>query len=442
MHIVHIVVGKVNPDSLNGVSKVVHWMATAQTELGHDVEVWGLVKSTTPSRLARSFNLRLFPMTRLRFILGRELRAAIEALETGAWVQFHSVFCLEFPAIARRLRRRGIAYGVTPHGGYRTPPDWMQCIFQLRLVALILTGLVFVTLLVAPEMVMRVTAGVGIRLSGGTIGPVGYLCPLIAIVSAFAWLERLESRVRAGFYFGIGVAGTFLAQSRGFEICLLLILAVLVVGRARKRRSAAQMLIAASLAAVLLLSFLLTVVNGEQIWSTLNHGQSAAEIASASGRTDVWKELIAYCLSHPQGLGYIAGMRHSTLGAAGPSLHASLHALGGTDNAYMEVLADAGWLALGLYLMWLGKIAMLGVRTLKYAGQHRGRYGRSHAAGPSLALATRCTLLLLLFCGIEGMESSEYVIPMMVPFYLQNTLIAILLGLWTSVVLAERRRVI
>ena len=46
MKIVHIVVGKVNPDSLNGVSKVVHWMATSQMQLGHDVEVWGLTEST------------------------------------------------------------------------------------------------------------------------------------------------------------------------------------------------------------------------------------------------------------------------------------------------------------------------------------------------------------------------------------------------------------
>jgi glycosyltransferase involved in cell wall biosynthesis len=118
MHIVHIVVGKVNPDSLNGVSKMVHGMATSQTELGHSVEVWGLAKSTTPSRFARTFWLRLFPMTRLRVVPGRKIRAAIDELEDGTWVQFHSVFCPEFPALARLLRRRGIAYGVTPHGGY------------------------------------------------------------------------------------------------------------------------------------------------------------------------------------------------------------------------------------------------------------------------------------------------------------------------------------
>jgi len=118
MRIVHIVFGKVNPDSLNGVSKVVHWMATTQMEQGHQVEVWGLVRSTEPSKHARIFNLRLFPVTRLRVALGAELKAALNDLQEDAWVQFHSVFCPEFPAIAKVLRKRGFAYGVTPHGAY------------------------------------------------------------------------------------------------------------------------------------------------------------------------------------------------------------------------------------------------------------------------------------------------------------------------------------
>ena len=118
MRIVHIVFGKVNPDSLNGVSKVVHWMATTQTEQGHQVEVWGLVRSTEPSKYARKFKLRLFPVTRLRVTLGAELMAALSDMQEDAWVQFHSVFCPEFPAIAKVLRKRGLAYGVTPHGAY------------------------------------------------------------------------------------------------------------------------------------------------------------------------------------------------------------------------------------------------------------------------------------------------------------------------------------
>jgi glycosyltransferase involved in cell wall biosynthesis len=118
MRIVHIVVGKVNPDSLNGVSKVVHWMATSQRRQGHDAEVWGLTTSKSPSTHPREYKLRLFQMTRLRTTLGRDLKAALDRLEPGTWVHFHSVFALEFPAIAKRLKKRGLSYGITPHGGY------------------------------------------------------------------------------------------------------------------------------------------------------------------------------------------------------------------------------------------------------------------------------------------------------------------------------------
>jgi glycosyltransferase involved in cell wall biosynthesis len=118
MRIVHIVVGKVNPDSLNGVSKVVHWMATSQQRQGHNVEVWGLTRSTTPSTRRREYPLKLFQMTSLRVTLSKDLRQAVNDLETGTWVHFHSVFVAEFPTIARLLTKRGFAYGITPHGGY------------------------------------------------------------------------------------------------------------------------------------------------------------------------------------------------------------------------------------------------------------------------------------------------------------------------------------
>ena len=118
MRIVHILRGKASPDTINGVNKVVHWMATYQARQGHKVEVWGLSASMTPPPHEREYNLRIFPMTRLRMTLGRELKAAMASLEPGTWVQFHSVFILEFPAISRQLRKRGFAYGVTPHGAY------------------------------------------------------------------------------------------------------------------------------------------------------------------------------------------------------------------------------------------------------------------------------------------------------------------------------------
>jgi len=118
MRIVHILHGKVNPDTLNGVSKVAHWMATYQFRLGHDVEVWGLADSLNLTPRPREYKMRLFNITRLRVVLGSELKFALGSLQPGTWVHFHSVFCPEFPSIARVLRNRGVRYGVTPHGGY------------------------------------------------------------------------------------------------------------------------------------------------------------------------------------------------------------------------------------------------------------------------------------------------------------------------------------
>ncbi len=118
MRIVHILKGKANPETPNGVNKVVHWMATSLARQGHKVEVWGLAESMTPPPQEHEYLLRLFPLTRLRVTLERRIKAAVKGLEPGAWVQFHSVFIPEFPTIARLLKRRGFAYGITPHNGY------------------------------------------------------------------------------------------------------------------------------------------------------------------------------------------------------------------------------------------------------------------------------------------------------------------------------------
>lgn len=118
MRIVHILRGKANPETLNGVNRVVHWMATSQIKQGHKVEVWGLADSMTPPSHLREYDLRIFSKTRLRFTPGREIRIAIDRLEAGTWVHFHSVFIPEFPAISQLLKKRGFSFGITPHGGY------------------------------------------------------------------------------------------------------------------------------------------------------------------------------------------------------------------------------------------------------------------------------------------------------------------------------------
>jgi glycosyltransferase involved in cell wall biosynthesis len=119
MRIVHILLGKANPDSMNGVNKVVHHVATEQRRSGHDSQVWGLSSSwRTPARHAHEYPLRLYPVTRLRFTLAPGLARDLAGLGAGSWVHLHSVFIPEFRAVSASLRRHGLPFGVTPHGGY------------------------------------------------------------------------------------------------------------------------------------------------------------------------------------------------------------------------------------------------------------------------------------------------------------------------------------
>lgn len=117
IHIVHVMVGVPDPDAGNGVSKVVHHLATEQQQGGHEVEVWSIVGGPTAA-FAHEYTLRTFVRQRNPFSLDAQLRATLKALPRRTWVQLHSVFIPEYRAIAQSLRRAAIAYGTTPHGGY------------------------------------------------------------------------------------------------------------------------------------------------------------------------------------------------------------------------------------------------------------------------------------------------------------------------------------
>jgi hypothetical protein len=54
--------------------------------------------------------------------------------------------------------------------------------------------------------------------------------------------------------------------------------------------------------------------------------------------------------------------------------------------------------------------------------------------------ATHCALLLLAFCLVDGMENSDFVLPLRQEFYMQNILIAIILGISVRMIIAARQR--
>jgi O-antigen ligase len=217
------------------------------------------------------------------------------------------------------------------------------------------------------------------------------------------------------------------------EISTAVIVAVIVLKWARMSKKAAYIVVAGAMGCALVGGAVVSVTGVERLWAIFNRGQDLSGLETASGRTGVWRDQIIYCISHPQGMGYIAGVRAFHRRDFATNLHAALTNIGGTDNSYMEVLTDAGWLALALYVFVLAKTFSLGWRFAK-------RPYRSHFldSGRVLHHPLRCALFLFSFCLAEGMESSMYTIPMFECFYVQNILIAMILGASATMLVASR----
>jgi O-antigen ligase len=199
-------------------------------------------------------------------------------------------------------------------------------------------------------------------------------------------------------------------------------------------RRSAYIVIVGLTASMLFAGVVLGSIGGGRIWNTFNRGGDTENILTASGRVGVWEDLIQYCVNHPQGMGYIAGVRTFRRSDFSTNLHATLTKLGGTDDSYMEVLADAGWLALALYLAMIAKTIALGWRSIKRLPPV------TRTSDPATGHALRCALLLLFNFLLEGMESTYFVVPMQGAFYCQNIIVAIILGASASVLVSSRSR--
>ncbi len=118
MKIIHILKGKADPNTLNGVNKVVHHLATEQLRLNHDVEVWGITANPDIIRHQHDYPLFLFSATKNRFFINNKLKAKINSLPKTTIAHLHSVFLPELYAVGMALKKALIPFVLTPHGGY------------------------------------------------------------------------------------------------------------------------------------------------------------------------------------------------------------------------------------------------------------------------------------------------------------------------------------
>ena len=120
MEIIHIVLGKANPDRMNGVNKVVYQLATHQVAFGENVSVWGITKDKDHNYGERNFKTELFLKQTNPFAVSKELKMALLDKKNKAVFHFHGGWIPVFYSLAKWLNKHSISYVFTPHGAYNT----------------------------------------------------------------------------------------------------------------------------------------------------------------------------------------------------------------------------------------------------------------------------------------------------------------------------------
>jgi O-antigen ligase len=175
-------------------------------------------------------------------------------------------------------------------------------------------------------------------------------------------------------------------------------------------------------------------IGTERIWNIFNRGEEVSGIQSASGRTYIWSFVLHYCISHPWGMGYVAGFRTIFRNYYSLGLPLVASRIGNAHNSFIQVLADAGWLALIIYLIMMARIAAVGWRTAKVPSTKYLEYG----CAPGHVMA--CALALLVFCLVCGITGADFVVPMRASFYYQNVIIAIILGAYAKALITDHSK--
>ncbi|MFT5668546.1 MAG: glycosyltransferase involved in cell wall biosynthesis [Vicingaceae bacterium] len=118
LQVIHVLLGKANPNRMNGVNKMVNSLAEHQSIIGKDVTVWGITKNPVHNYPRRIYKTKLFKDTG-KFSGSTELRIAIELLANESVIfHLHGGFIPQFYLIAKLLVKHQISYVFTPHGAF------------------------------------------------------------------------------------------------------------------------------------------------------------------------------------------------------------------------------------------------------------------------------------------------------------------------------------
>lgn len=119
MDIIHILQGKANPNTLNGVNKVVDAIASEQVSLGYKTMVVGMANNTI-ERHNPNYHYKLFKKSVIPFCYPSQLLTfLLDNSTTKTVFHFHSVFILWFLPLIKALKKNDRNHVfLTPHGQY------------------------------------------------------------------------------------------------------------------------------------------------------------------------------------------------------------------------------------------------------------------------------------------------------------------------------------
>jgi glycosyltransferase involved in cell wall biosynthesis len=120
MEIIHLILGKANPERMNGINRVVYQLATHQHNLGRKVSVWGITHDLTRNFGDRPFATELFPASWHPFGVSKALRAALRLMQGRRDVVFHlhGGWVPVYATLSGILHRCGLPFVITGHGAY------------------------------------------------------------------------------------------------------------------------------------------------------------------------------------------------------------------------------------------------------------------------------------------------------------------------------------
>jgi len=119
MNVIHFVLGKANPNRMNGVNKVVNNLATYQQNIVEKVSVWGI--TPTPEDVSdipeRPYETILFK-AKNRWQIDPAIQKRIKTIPKNSVFHLHGGLIPDFYHFHKILVENKIPYIITPHGCY------------------------------------------------------------------------------------------------------------------------------------------------------------------------------------------------------------------------------------------------------------------------------------------------------------------------------------